>query len=239
MGLDAVELVMDVEEAFDIQIPDELAGEIRTVGDLYDVIIKLSPSPGIEESRERCLSAATFRLVRDAVRSELSLDAVRLRPRDFVDAVLPRTGRRQVWSRLQARLDMRLPSLVRPSWLTIVATASTVLTGSLVGCWAFRFAGSIAAILWAIAAAVVAGLALMKITEPFAVHTSAPFDSFRSLTKVILAYNYSALCDRFNAQASSPADIWDALCVIIVEQLGVKPETVTRDALFVDDLGMG
>lgn len=38
MGLDAVELVLAVENVFDIEIPDEEAGKIVTVGELHEYI---------------------------------------------------------------------------------------------------------------------------------------------------------------------------------------------------------
>jgi acyl carrier protein len=41
-SLDTVELVMAVEEAFDIEIPDKDAGKMRTVQDLIDYIEKHS-----------------------------------------------------------------------------------------------------------------------------------------------------------------------------------------------------
>ena len=37
-SLDAVELIMAVEEEFDIEIPDEKADEIKTVQDIVDYI---------------------------------------------------------------------------------------------------------------------------------------------------------------------------------------------------------
>lgn len=37
-SLDAVELIMAVEEEFDIEIPDEKAAEIKTVQDIVDYI---------------------------------------------------------------------------------------------------------------------------------------------------------------------------------------------------------
>ncbi|MBS1799281.1 MAG: hypothetical protein JSS95_05595 [Acidobacteria bacterium] len=48
MGLDIVELVMRAEEVFNITIEDSDAEQLRTVGDLYELVCKLlnvSPTP--------------------------------------------------------------------------------------------------------------------------------------------------------------------------------------------------
>ena len=44
MGLDTIELVMEVEETFNIDIPDEAAAEMMTVGELYEFIVNISNS---------------------------------------------------------------------------------------------------------------------------------------------------------------------------------------------------
>lgn len=41
MGLDSVELVMHVEEEFEIEIPDEEASAMRTVGQLHNGVMRL------------------------------------------------------------------------------------------------------------------------------------------------------------------------------------------------------
>ena len=43
MGLDIVEMVMDVEQNFDIQIPDSDAAELRTLGALYHYVRTHAP----------------------------------------------------------------------------------------------------------------------------------------------------------------------------------------------------
>ncbi len=40
MGLDTVELVMEIEDAFDISIPDDQASKMLTVGDVYEFILE-------------------------------------------------------------------------------------------------------------------------------------------------------------------------------------------------------
>jgi len=40
-SLDDVEIVMEVEETFDISVPDEQAQGIRTVGDIADGVVRL------------------------------------------------------------------------------------------------------------------------------------------------------------------------------------------------------
>lgn len=53
MGLEIVELVMDCEDEFGILIPDEAAGEVRTVGQFYDLVLALTRSHGKPGLRQR------------------------------------------------------------------------------------------------------------------------------------------------------------------------------------------
>jgi len=40
VGLDTVELVLGIEDHFEINIPDEDAGKMSTAGDIYEYILK-------------------------------------------------------------------------------------------------------------------------------------------------------------------------------------------------------
>jgi hypothetical protein len=48
-----VELVMDCEAEFGISIPDEAAGDVKTVGQFFDVVLALARSHGKPELRQR------------------------------------------------------------------------------------------------------------------------------------------------------------------------------------------
>ena len=41
-----------------------------------------------------------------------------------------------------------------------------------------------------------------------------------------------------NASAVDPEEVWSRVKTIVVEHLGVKPERVTPEAAFIDDLGV-
>jgi hypothetical protein len=53
VGLEMVELVMDCEDEFGIKIPDEAAGDVRTVGQFFDLVLALTRSNGKPELRQR------------------------------------------------------------------------------------------------------------------------------------------------------------------------------------------
>jgi len=65
MGLDAVELIIDLEETFAISISDSAAAEMRTPADLIHHIQTVTNSSLINRP---CISLRTFHRVRSALR---------------------------------------------------------------------------------------------------------------------------------------------------------------------------
>jgi len=61
-------------------------------------------------------------MVRRAVSAEFDIDPKSVRPRTSVDATLPEIGRSRHWTALRNRLNLELPSLVRPRWLVVSLT---------------------------------------------------------------------------------------------------------------------
>ena len=52
MGLETVKILMDMEDHFPVSIPDDLASDIVTVGDLHRVIVELLLAQGRQRNQE-------------------------------------------------------------------------------------------------------------------------------------------------------------------------------------------
>ncbi len=66
MGLDTVELVMEIEDAFSIKIPDDEASHMVTAGDVFDYIVAKT---SVTTNSSVCLSAVAFYSLRRAANS--------------------------------------------------------------------------------------------------------------------------------------------------------------------------
>ena len=231
MGLDAVELVIEIEEAFSIKIPDDQASRILTVGDLHQLLISQIQATNTSTV---CLSAVTFYILRRAAHSLGVME--RLRPRDLTSRLLPLTNRRDFWQRLQSAAELRLPRLCRPQWLSATATCAVILVAVSLAVLSYQRTGSQLAML-GVGMATLTGLGLLAAlaTQPSAVHPAQNFQTLRGLTETTLGLNFPVLRERYG---NHPTDIWVVLRAIIAEQLNVPLEKITPDTSFVNDLGL-
>jgi hypothetical protein len=229
MGLDAVELVLEIEESFGIKIPDDRASEIETIGELYEFVLAVRPGRNMSCG---CLSAATFRMIRRTVCSRLSGKVSRLRPRDQVNSIMPQVGRRRFWDQLQTDLALRFPRLVRPGWLVNVSWGVALTSAASAGCYGFTIGGPNQALLFALVSLIIATAILVVATSPFAVYPDRNFATLRGLTNAVIAYNYAILNERY--PTSDREAVWNALSFIIAEQLGLESSELTSSTRFAD-----
>src|SRR5437762_13438344 len=100
VGLDGVEQILAVEDAFQIHIADEEAGSVSTVGDLHDLVVsKLQ-----WQDSKRCLTSAAFYRTRSGIVDTLGIDRRKIRPATPLEILLPRNNRRVKWRRIQAAM---------------------------------------------------------------------------------------------------------------------------------------
>lgn len=115
MGLDSVELVMAVEEEFQLALADEDAIQATTVGKLVDLVLsKLRHEPD-----QPCLSQQGFYRVRQVMMKELSIPRDQIKPDLRLADVIEKDGRQQTWQNIMDALTgdektVRPADLVRP-----------------------------------------------------------------------------------------------------------------------------
>jgi len=236
MGLDLVELVIDVETAFGISIPNEDASKIITVGQLYDYIIANLPA----QETKRCLSAAAFYQFRRALTDQFDVDRREVRPSTLIGSIVPERKRRSDWQLLGRRLDWRVPTLVRPAWMSVAFFG--ILLGWMamtIAVWGRTAGFSLSAIPFVIAAiffgTLLLLLAALRLTSPFATRFARECLTVRGTVQAALALNYGKVS--LQRSGWNRQEVWECLRAIIVEQLGVAPEQVVESAEFVKDFG--
>ena len=231
MGLDIVELVMEIEEAFDVSIPDDRASRMMTVGDVYEFILEKTADASLTSNT--CLTAATFYDSRRQIRL-FGGTHEEIRPRTAIGRVIPHVGRRAYWNTLSQEMELRFPRLERPSWLTLlncILVAAVAFSSFLIFAKPnLTFGLVVAGIAGTISAAV-----LLLLTRPFAIYPESTCTTVRDLVTKLVAMNYSKLSSKYSTR--NPTDIWNTLQLIVCEQLGVEKSAVVSGARFVQDLG--
>ncbi len=117
MGLDIVEFVMGVEEAFGVRIPDDTTATLTTPRMLINYLHGQLP----KRAESRCLSQQAFYAVRRAMASRLGLPRSQLRPGTELLAVLPPANAQAAWAEVGESLGYpQWPRASGGSWLARV-----------------------------------------------------------------------------------------------------------------------
>jgi len=200
--LDDVELLMAVEETFDIQISDREAEAVRTVGDLYDLVC----SKIEHDSKAACHSAHAFRRLRNASLAA----AVPMRPSTHISE-LRGDFSAEDWCRTMSKrtgLDFDLPE-----WLPGVPYAfAALIFFPLIAVWVSWSDFGVGALLW------------LSLWLLFPVFRFAPtrlpqqIKTVADLVRRSMGRNYTQLRDA--AGSGNRSDIWLAICGLTREHTG-------------------
>lgn len=219
MGLDLVEIVMDVEDEFRLDLPDAECERCETVGQFADLV----HSRLRRSQEERCPSQHGFYIVRKALMKHLGLARAEVRRDTRLEAIFPRKRRRAAWMKVATDLtESRKPPdiLVRPRSLKIIlnltVVATAVGTGLAIGWWA----GIGAALVLAILAEVLTRGCRVE----FPTKLSTVGDSVRLVTTL-------------DSGIWTKEQVLGKIQVIAADNLGLKPEQITPNSHWVKDLG--
>jgi hypothetical protein len=236
VGLDAVEIVMEVEEVFDIRLEDAEVQKISTPRDMIEVVM----GKVTQADAEACLTQRAFNLLRAALLLQLPLKRRDITPQARMADLVPRTHRKILLECLRAELEtLSMPNLVRPKWLVdllvVCCIALSIALAVLIfrhGLWEHRGA----LFFTAFAAAVMMGFLARAATRACCVEFPPQAATVGDLSRWIVAH-------KTDLAPSTPGK-WTRESVaarirdITVEQLGCA-ETYREGASFVQDLGLG
>ncbi len=227
MGLDVVELVMRVEEEFEIRIEDEEASLINTVGQLHTLILDKTGSL----DTGRCQSSATFYQLRRVLVDLATAPRRAIRPTTAIGELLPLAQRRQQWKSWGDATGVEWPTLEKPKWMR---TAIPLFFAAIVGVGFYGWNASSYTVFWPYAFAFVALYKFHQWSETHAVDLPADCATMGGLTKAVMKLNYGINTEPREPQTSE--EIWRKLKLILVDELAVEPDEITPNAQFVRDL---
>jgi len=230
MGLDTVELVFEIEEAFGVSIPDDEAPKILTVGDLHQFVVKC-----YRERRgaptEQLLVPLVFHRIQRAAANILHVPPESIAPNDEIQAIVPAASRRTVWKQLAVQTAWKLPDLQ----YSIASTVTMLAVAILIGIMATSLRHGIGAILAA------AGTGLLVFVVGFIGlvrwqrNVERNSRTWQSLALTVLSLNYAQISTEYHSW--SDEEIWLGVQRIVSYQLGVALDQVTPTARIVGDLG--
>src|SRR5690349_19898404 len=122
MGLDGVELILAVEDVFQIHISDEEVSSVSTVGELHSLVI--AKLQGLDT--KTCLTSAAFYRTRRGIVDALGLGRRGITPSTPLRSLLPRKRRRENWRRIQEAMNLKLPELEHPGWIVVSLLAAGI-----------------------------------------------------------------------------------------------------------------
>ena len=127
MGMDAVELLMDIEDRFEISIPDAEAQHLDTPRKL---IAWVSAAVCVSQE-QRCVSQRSFYRVRKLLMAATGVDRRHIGPRTALDSIVPLAARRRRWPAVASLMGVEA-GLHRPGWLSFSLTCATAAIGAAV-----------------------------------------------------------------------------------------------------------
>jgi acyl carrier protein len=232
MGLDSVEILVNVENAFGITISNYEAEKIATVGDIHNLVWRtLQGRQSIRCKTQqlyykfRYTLATKFNVPKDAIELDASLNEI-----------FPATNRRLLYRKLEKEMQLQLPPLALSfGWVTVLRiTGGVLIIGTLVISLVMVNRFNYTRWLYLLP---VLGILLTNFFSNLldAVRTVFWPDLLSDFTREVLKLNYSTLIQENGANQKEVEQVIDH---IIADIAGVDIKEVTPEKHLGNDLGI-
>jgi len=242
MGLDGVEIVMEVEETFDIAIEDSEAEKILMPGQLIELVL----SKVGRTTHAACLTQRAFHILRASLMRQLGIERNQIRLDSLLDLFFSRATRKEHVRRILDDMGLQKEiEFVRPNWLHRLILAVIffgAITIAVLLAWhpihsptvfiSFLFGSPIAS---AVLFIVFFGWLAFFVTLPMRVEFRPSMKTVGHLSRWIVAH----APDLVKAPPGqwSREQVSENIRQIVVDALGCE-KTYREDAHFVKELGL-
>lgn len=232
MGLDSVEILIEVEHAFGIKIPDSEAEKIITVGDFHNSVWRHLEGRHIE----KCHSQALFYRLRSDLASKNGIDRSQITLKTAPNDLWPVNSRRRDYGQFQQNSGLRLPALELPTpWSDLLAWASVfVVVGSLVTEFILVNFFDFSAWIWLctlLAILIIVGIS--ELLDPL--RTRVAQSDMREFTMQVLKNNYKAIV---KDAGTNRREMEAVINQIIADKVGLDLVELEPGKRIADDLGV-
>ncbi len=234
MGLDSVELVIEVEETLGIEISNLEAEKIDTVQDFYDCAWKHVSNKKLAIAE--CYTQSVFYKIRQAVVENIKVDKASITPKTKIADIIPFENRRQIWQQLEDKLQLKLPQLELRKPYNIILNAfgiKTILGSLLVELFmVIIYDASYWVYGYSLIAILLTSL-LSKAFTPF--RTKFVPNDFGELTKNVYGKNFKVIT---NEKGITKNDLEIVIREIISNKMGIDLAEITPEKSLTRDLGI-
>ena len=232
MGLDAVELLMEVEDTFSIEIPNLEAEKINTVQDFYDCAWKHVSNKKL--AIEKCYTQSIFYKIRQAIIEIIKVDKKSITPKTKIADIIPLENRRQIWKQLEDTLQLSLPQLElrKPNNIILNAFGLITIAGSLL---VELFVVKIHhASYWVCGYSLIGILLTNQLSRAFTpFRTNFVSNDFRELTTKVFGNNFKTITTE---NGITKNDLEIVIREIISNKMGIDINEITPEKTITGDL---
>ena len=232
MGLDSVELLVAIEETFDIEFSDSEAEKIYTVGDFYNgVWSKIK-----QKESNKCKSAMLFYKLRSFLQERYGIARQDLKLNTDLDTIIPKGKRKAEWQSIQQEFEFKLPELVLPIWLNqslFYFGIITVLGGLIIALLAINLWGASYNWWFIPVCGFTLTMLLSQIFRPF--KTSIKEKDIKEFVETVLTLNYRQISSTLGTNRQEMEKV---MSIIIQDRTGVEFSEIKPEASITNDLGL-
>jgi acyl carrier protein len=232
MGLDSVEIIMEVEKTFGISIPDKEAEKIITVGDFHEAVWKHLNG----KLSDKCKSQVLFYRLRQSFTDTFDFPKQHLKMDSSLNEIFPELNRRKLYVDFAESNQLKFsPLVLKEPWSGILAWFGfiTIVGGLMLALILINFLDYTKWTLLIPSAGILFTILLSELFTPK--RTVIKPATIRDFTRQIVAMNYATLVD---INGSNRKEVASVINHIIALKVGIDLEEITPEKKICDDLGI-